>query len=151
TFNLADDVHDTFEFVFSVVNTDAARGHLVIDDVSCRRRAEPCDAVVCEDWAKCDNSTATCKTRSGRCADDAECNVWELCNEDHRGEPRPGRCDSTQECAAKSPLTPVCNAGHRREPGSPCAGVSCTSPRTCDPATATGRLEEGVCVTPDDC
>lgn len=150
-FNLANDVHDTFEFIFSVRNTDASRGHLVIDDVSCRRRPEPCDAVACEEWEQCRNDTAACEPRSGRCADDAGCNVWEQCNEDHRCEPRPGRCNSTQECAVNSPLTPVCNAGHHCEPGDPCAQVTCHAPRTCDDSTATCRLEEGVCVTTADC
>lgn len=45
----------------------------------------------------------------------------------------------------------MCDASNTCVAGDPCAGVSCTAPRTCNPATATCALQNGACVTSADC
>lgn len=151
-FSVASDVFDTFELVFSVRATVGDRGHLVLDDVRCTRAIEPCDTITCDPWARCANATSTCRPLAGRCDADPDCPAWEACDADHRCVVRAGRCNTTGDCLANSPATPVCDRpAHACEAGDPCAGVTCASPRTCQPTTGACGLSPGVCVTTADC
>ncbi len=150
TFNLAADVFDTFELIFSVRNTSG--GHLLIDDVRCARAAEPCDQVSCEAWARCVNATATCEPLSGRCEDAADCSEWQTCDETHTCVVAEDRCTRHADCAG-TPETPVCEAAtHRCVAGDPCAGVTCSNAAmSCNPTSGVCELAEGACFTTYDC
>ena len=150
TFNLARDVFDTFELIFSVRNTSGE--HLFIDDVRCVRAAEPCDAVSCEAWERCENPTATCEPLSGRCNAAADCNEWQACDETHTCVVAENRCVRHADCAG-TPETPVCDiAAHVCVEGDPCAGVTCSHPATsCNPTSGVCELSAGACFTTHDC
>ncbi|WP_240359894.1 invertase recombinase-like protein [Pyxidicoccus trucidator] len=149
-FNLAADVFDTFELIFSVRNTSDE--HLLIDDVRCVRAVEPCDQVSCEAWERCVNATATCEPLSGRCNDAADCSEWQACDETHTCGVAEGRCTRHADCAG-TPETPVCEyATHLCVEGDPCAGVTCSHPATsCNPTSGVCELAEGACFTTYDC
>ncbi|MCY1022844.1 invertase recombinase-like protein [Pyxidicoccus sp. MSG2] len=149
-FNLAADVFDTFEIIFSVRNTSGE--NLLIDDVRCVRAAEPCDAVNCEAWERCENATATCEPLSGRCNDAADCSEWQACDDTHTCVVAEGRCTRHADCAS-TPETPVCeSATHLCVEGDPCAGVICSNPATtCNPTSGVCELAEGACNTTYDC
>jgi hypothetical protein len=149
-FNLAADVFDTFELIFSVRNTSGE--HLLIDDVRCVRAAEPCDQVSCEAWERCVNATATCEPLSGRCNDAADCSEWQACDESNTCVVAEGRCTRHADCAG-TPETPVCeSASHLCVAGDPCAGVTCSHPATsCNPRSGVCELAEGACFTTYDC
>ncbi len=149
-FNLAADVFDTFELIFSVRNTSGE--HVIIDDVRCARAAEPCDLVSCESWERCENATATCEPLSGRCDIGGDCNEWEACDDAHTCVVAEERCVRHADCAS-TPQTPVCNTPtHRCIPGDPCAGVVCGNPATtCNPTTGACELAAGACFTTFDC
>ena len=150
TFNLANDVFDTFELIFSVRNTSGE--HLLIDDVRCLRAAEACDTVSCESWERCVNATATCEPRAGRCNDALDCNEWEACDATHTCVVAEDRCTRHVDCAG-TPETPVCDtASHLCVAGDPCAGVTCSNPATsCNPTTGACELSAGACFTTYDC
>ncbi|MFB1483793.1 invertase recombinase-like protein [Corallococcus sp. RDP092CA] len=150
SFNLANAVFDTFELIFSVRNTSG--DHLLIDNVRCTRAPEPCDSVSCEEWARCDNATATCKPLSGRCDDAMNCGEWQTCDATHTCVTADDRCARHADCA-QTPDTPVCDtATHRCVEGDPCAGVTCGNPaQTCNPTTGVCELAEGACITTYDC
>ncbi|NRD44923.1 invertase recombinase-like protein [Corallococcus exiguus] len=149
-FNLANSVFDTFELIFSVRNTSG--DHLLIDDVRCVRAPEPCDSVSCEAWARCDNTTVTCKPLSGRCDDATNCSEWQSCDATHTCVTAEDRCTRHADCAG-TPETPVCDtASHLCIEGDPCAGVTCSNPATsCNPSTGVCELAEGACFTTYDC
>ena len=149
-FNLADDVFDTFELIFSVRNTSGP--HVVVDDVRCERAAEPCDAVSCESWETCENATATCEPLSGRCNAATDCTEWQACDESHTCVVAEDRCARHADCAG-TPQTPVCDTTtHLCVEGDPCAGVTCGNPATtCNPTTGVCELAEGACFTTYDC
>ncbi|TSC32461.1 invertase recombinase-like protein [Corallococcus sp. Z5C101001] len=149
-FNLAADVFDTFELIFSVRNTSG--DHLLLDDVRCVRAEEPCDRVSCETWQRCVNATATCEPLSGRCGDASACSEWQSCDETHTCVTSSDRCTRHADCAG-TPATPVCvTATHRCVAGDPCAGVTCSNPATsCNPTTGTCELAAGACFTTLDC
>ncbi|WP_246357105.1 invertase recombinase-like protein [Pyxidicoccus fallax] len=149
-FNLAADVLDTFELIFSVLNT---RGeHLLIDDVRCVRAAEPCDQVSCSPWERCENATATCEPLPGRCNDAADCSEWQTCDGTNTCVVAENRCARHADCAG-TPETPVCDvATHLCVEGDPCAGVTCSHPAmSCNPTTGVCELAEGACFTTYDC
>ena len=149
-FNLAADVFDTFELIFSVRSTSGE--HLSIDDVRCVRAVEPCDAISCESWARCVNATATCEPLSGRCQDATDCSEWQTCDATHTCVVAEDRCTRHADCAV-TPETPVCDyATHLCIAGDPCAGVTCSNPATsCNPTTGVCELAEGACFTTYDC
>lgn len=149
-FNLASDVFDTFELIFSVRNTSGE--HLLIDDVHCVRAPEPCDAVSCSAWEHCVNTTATCAPLSGRCNAATDCSEWQACDETHTCVLAENRCVRHADCAG-TPETPFCDsAAHRCIAGDPCAGVTCSNPATsCNPKTGVCELAEGSCFTTYDC
>ncbi|RKH57324.1 invertase recombinase-like protein [Corallococcus llansteffanensis] len=149
-FNLAADVFDTFELIFSVRNTSGE--HLLIDDVRCVRADEPCDAISCEAWERCVNATATCEPLSGRCQDATDCSEWQSCDATHTCVVAADRCTRHADCAG-TPETPVCNyTTHLCVAGDPCAGVTCSNPATtCNPTTGVCELAEGACFTTYDC
>ncbi|RKG93324.1 invertase recombinase-like protein [Corallococcus terminator] len=149
-FNLAANVFDTFELIFSIRNTSGE--HLFVDDVRCVRADEPCDAVSCETWQRCVNATATCEPLSGRCQDAADCNEWQSCDETHTCVVAADRCTRHADCA-ETPATPVCEqATHLCVAGDPCAGVTCSHAATsCNPTTGVCELAEGACFTTYDC
>lgn len=149
-FNLADDVNDVFELIFSVRNTEIAMGHLWIDDVQCTRDIEPCDDVSCENWQICDNDLAACISAEGFCADENECESWQDCDTEHHCVTSSGYCAGTEDCAGASP---VCNeTTHLCEAGDPCAGVDCGDEwRSCNPDTGSCRLTPGRCLDTEDC
>lgn len=150
SFNLDGDA-PAFELVFSVRNTDPAGGDLVIDDVYCARRAEPCDQVQCPEWAKCNPLTVTCEAVWGRCADATDCYGWEQCDANHTCVLAPGRCNSTADCELAS-STPKCDtASHTCVAGDPCEGVTCDEWRECDPNTSRCVLKDGRCESTADC
>ncbi|MCP3097902.1 invertase recombinase-like protein [Myxococcus sp. K15C18031901] len=150
TFNLANDVFDTFELIFSIRNTSGEG--LVVDDVRCLRAAEPCDAISCESWERCVNASATCEPLSGRCNDGMDCSEWQACDETHTCVVAENRCVRHADCA-DTPDTRVCNTStHLCVAGDPCAGVTCSNPATsCNPTTGTCELAEGACFTTYDC
>ncbi|WP_404363341.1 invertase recombinase-like protein [Corallococcus coralloides] len=149
-FNLANAVFDTFELIFSVRNTSGE--HVLIDNVRCVRTPEPCDAVSCEAWARCDNATVTCQPLSGRCDDAMDCSEWQACDATHTCVTAADRCVRHADCAG-TPETPVCDtASHLCVEGDPCAGVTCSNPATsCNPTTGVCELAEGACFTTYDC
>ncbi len=148
-FNVAADVTDVFELVFSVRNTVASRGHLRLDHVRCSRDIEPCDAISCEGWQVCDNDLPGCVTASGFCADADECAEWQTCDADHRCVTTAGRCVETGDCDG---ATPVCNTStHLCEAGDPCADVSCDAWKERDPADSSCVLRDGHCMNTLDC
>ncbi|RYZ43197.1 MAG: invertase recombinase-like protein [Myxococcaceae bacterium] len=149
-FNLANDVFDTFELIFSVRNTSGQ--HLLIDDVRCVRAPEACDAVSCESWERCVNASATCEPLSGRCNSAANCSEWQTCDVNHTCALAEERCTRHADCAG-TPGTPVCDyAAHRCVAGDPCAGVVCSHPATsCNPTSGVCELAEGACFTTYDC
>ncbi|WP_426754686.1 invertase recombinase-like protein [Myxococcus sp. Y35] len=149
-FNLTNDVFDTFELIFSVRSTSGE--HLLIDDVRCLRAPEPCDAVSCEAWERCENDTATCEPLSGRCSDAADCSEWQACDATHTCVVAENRCTRHADCAG-TPETPVCDvATHLCVEGDPCEGVTCSNPATsCNPTTGVCELSEGACFTTYDC
>ena len=149
-FNLASPVFDTFELIFSVRNTTGE--HVIIDNVRCVRAPEACDQVSCEEWARCDNATATCQPLSGRCDDASDCNEWQACDATHTCVTAADRCTRHADCAG-TPETPVCDtAAHLCIAGDPCAGVTCSNPATsCNPSTGVCELAEGACFTTYDC
>ncbi|QSQ19143.1 invertase recombinase-like protein [Pyxidicoccus parkwayensis] len=149
-FNLANDVFDTFELIFSVRNTSGE--NLLIDDVRCARAAEPCDTVSCEAWERCENTTATCEPLSGRCNDATDCSEWQACDATHTCVVAENRCVRHADCAG-TPATPVCDSStHLCVAGDPCAGVTCSnSAMTCNPTTGVCELAEGACFTTYDC
>jgi len=149
-FNLASDVFDTFELIFSVRNTSG--DHLLIDDVHCVRADEPCDQVSCEAWERCVNATATCEPLAGRCNVDMNCSEWQVCDGTHTCVVAQNRCARHADCA-NAPGTPVCDiATHQCVPGNPCAGVTCGNPATsCNPTTGVCELAAGGCFTTYDC
>ncbi|RKG96234.1 invertase recombinase-like protein [Corallococcus sp. CA053C] len=150
SFNLAADVFDTFELIFSVRSTSGE--HLFLDDVRCVRADEPCDAVSCEVWERCVNTTATCEPLSGRCQDAADCSEWQTCDDTHTCVVAADRCTRHADCAG-TPATPRCDfATHLCVAGDPCAGVTCSNPATtCNPTTGVCELAEGACFTTYDC
>ncbi len=150
SFNLADDVFETFELIFSVRNTSGE--HLLIDDVRCVRAAEPCDQVSCEVWERCVNATATCEPLAGRCNDAADCREWEACDQTHTCVVAQDRCTRHADCAG-TPETPVCDlTTHLCVEGDPCAGVTCSHAATsCNPTSGVCELAEGACFTTLDC
>lgn len=150
-FTLTADVFDTFELIFSVRSTQEDREHLQIDDVFCVRLPQPCDEVVCDPWAKCNNTTVQCEALPGRCVDNVDCPSWAECGSDHFCQPLPDRCTETIHCS-DTPDTPVCNTvTHSCEPGDPCAGVTCEAWRECSPTSGTCVLRDGYCHTTADC
>ncbi|WP_245919060.1 invertase recombinase-like protein [Melittangium boletus] len=150
SFNLASDVFDTFELVFSVRNTSG--DHLLLDDVRCVRAPEPCDVVSCEPWERCVNSTATCEPLANRCNSAADCSEWQACDEGNTCVVAEDRCTRHADCA-DTPETPVCEVStHLCIEGDPCAGVTCGHPATsCNPRTGVCELAEGACFTTYDC
>ena len=150
SFNLAADVFETFQLVFSVQNTSG--DHLLIDDVRCVRAAEPCDQVSCEVWERCVNPSATCEPLTGRCNDATDCSEWQACDETHTCVVAEGRCTRHADCAG-TPATPVCDyATHLCVAGDPCAGVTCSHPAlSCNPTSGVCELPEGACITTYDC
>ncbi|NTX04466.1 invertase recombinase-like protein [Myxococcus sp. CA040A] len=149
-FNLASDVFDTFELIFSVRNTSGE--NLLLDDVRCMRAAEPCDVVSCESWERCVNASATCEPLSGRCNIGGDCAAWEACDGTNTCVVAEDRCVRHADCA-ETPQTPVCETStHLCVAGDPCAGVVCSSPATtCNPTTGVCELAEGACFTTLDC
>ncbi|MFH1811931.1 MAG: invertase recombinase-like protein [Pseudomonadota bacterium] len=149
SFRVLQEVVDVFELVFSVRNTDAARGHIHIDDVRCTRSIEPCDGIVCESWQSCDNSVPGCVTASGFCADETECLDWQDCGGDHLCATATDRCAGTIDC---NEPTPVCDLpSHSCVAGDPCAGVTCDAWKQCNPADALCVLKPDRCMTTADC
>ncbi|MCY1002234.1 invertase recombinase-like protein [Myxococcus sp. MISCRS1] len=150
TFNLAGDVFDTFELIFSIRNTSGE--HLTFDDVRCTRAPQPCDTVTCEPWAKCDNTTVTCEPLAGRCYDTVDCDEWQACDANNTCVTAEDRCVRHADCAG-TPETPVCQLStHQCIPGDPCAGVTCTNPATtCNPTSGVCELAPGACFTTYDC
>ncbi|MGE6762943.1 invertase recombinase-like protein [Corallococcus interemptor] len=149
-FNLANPIFDTFELIFSVRNTTGE--HVVIDNVRCVRAPEACDQISCEEWARCDNATATCQPLSGRCDDASDCREWQACDATHTCVTAADRCTRHADCAG-TPETPLCDtASHLCIEGDPCAGVTCSNPATsCNPSTGVCELAEGACFTTYDC
>lgn len=149
-FNLADDVPDVFELIFSVKNTLPGLGHLQLDDVRCTRDIEACDSISCEDWQQCDNDLQACVSADGFCTDAGECEIWQDCDEDHRCVTAADHCANTADCDQP---TPVCDGDrHVCEAGDPCADVDCPEDwRVCDPATALCVLDAGRCLNTLHC
>ncbi|MBU8898345.1 invertase recombinase-like protein [Corallococcus sp. M34] len=150
SFNLAADVFDTFELIFSIRNTTGE--HLLLDDVRCTRAAEPCDQVTCGSWERCVNTTATCEPLSGRCNDASSCTEWQTCDANHTCVVAANRCVRHADCAG-TPETPVCDtATHACIEGDPCAGVTCSNAATtCNPKSGVCELAPGACFTTYDC
>ncbi len=139
-----------FELIFSIRNTDSAGGHLSVDDVVCAREVEACDALTCEDWQRCNPSTAACETAPGFCADAGECDEWQVCGDDHVCALAPGRCEGTADCGGGE--TPVCDLEtHLCVAGDPCEGVVCEEWEVCDPADSVCDVADGRCEGPADC
>ncbi|QSQ17570.1 invertase recombinase-like protein [Myxococcus landrumensis] len=149
-FNVATDIFDTFELIFSVRNT--LGGHVLIDDVRCTRTPEPCDQVSCESWERCVNATATCEPLSGRCNSATDCSEWQTCDAENRCVVAESRCTRHADCAG-TPQTPLCNfSEHQCVEGNPCAGVTCSNPATtCNPTSGVCELAPGACFTTLDC
>ncbi len=149
-FNLAEEVFDTFELIFSVRNTSG--DHLMLDDVRCTRTPEPCDAVTCATWERCVNATATCQPLSGRCNAATDCSEWQTCDATNTCVLASGRCERHLDCAG-TPATPVCDLStHLCIAGNPCAGVTCSHPATsCNPQSGVCELSAGACFTTWDC
>ncbi|AGC43345.1 hypothetical protein MYSTI_02016 [Myxococcus stipitatus DSM 14675] len=150
SFNVASDIYDTFELIFSVRNT--LGGHVVIDDVRCTRTPEPCDQVSCESWERCVNATATCEPLSGRCNSATDCSEWQVCDAENRCVVAESRCTRHADCAG-TPQTPLCDfSEHQCIEGNPCAGVTCSNPATtCNPTSGVCELAPGACFTTLDC
>lgn len=147
-FNVASDVAEVFELIFSVRNTDGA-DHLLIDDVTCWREPEPCDAVSCQAWEVCVDATAACVPAPGMCGDAGDCAEWQACDLDNVCVLAPGRCEAVADCDAP---TPVCDLDtHLCVAGDPCADVSCQPWQQCDPTDASCVLSPGSCTTTADC
>jgi hypothetical protein len=149
-FSLAQPVVDVFQLVFSVRSTNAARGHLHLDDVRCTRDVEACDSIACESWQRCDNAVPGCVTASGFCGGEDECLEWQDCGLDHLCATAAGRCAETADCGGGA--TPVCDLGtHTCVAGDPCAGVVCDEWKQCNPADSSCVLGPDRCVTTADC
>ncbi len=150
-FSLAAPVAAGFELVFSLRLTNPDAGHLQLDDVVLLRQPDPCDALDCGEWGRCDAQTLSCVPLAGHCIEDADCLEWEECDLDHACVLRPGRCRQMADCPVDS-ATPVCDtAEHRCVAGDPCDGVDCPEWRRCDPDTARCVLGPERCDTTDDC
>jgi hypothetical protein len=150
-FNLAADVSEGFELIFSFHNTVLESGSLLLDTVSLVRQPGPCDEVACPEWSACRVADGLCHPLPGRCDDEDDCPEQRRCDATHTCVLEEGRCESQADCDLASP-TPRCDLPSKTcVAGDPCADVVCLEWQQCAPATATCQLAAGRCRTTADC
>ncbi len=149
SFNVAADIVNVFELIFSVRNTNPDMNHLVIDDVRCTREVEPCDAVTCESWESCDPTSVACVPNLGRCNLLSDCEEWQVCDATNNCVLASERCETLSDCGDP---TPVCDVNsHLCIAGDPCADVTCVEHKECNPTDGSCVLKAGRCQTTADC
>ncbi len=150
SFNLADDIADGFELIFSLRNTGETAG-ILLDNVKCTRAPEYCDTTTCDEWEECSNTEEKCIPLEERCNENSDCNEWEECNNEHYCVPAQGKCNTTADCPYPGE-TPKCDtANHTCVAGDPCENVTCDEWKECKPETALCVLSENRCIKTTDC